>query len=627
MKLKSLFLCMLGAAVFVGCNNEIDGPNNGPEPEVIEGLPIYATMTLNFKSEANTYAGSEDVIATTDEKKIADAAMYIYRVDAAGSVPQCAVYLTSVPTINTTERVITMKTTSGRKKIFVTVNTKSNPAGLSMTTTTGFNAVSELMDPSTSFPVLNNALYSSGASVVLSPMTPSKSRADGLIRNLAMNDLYGTGAGTYSGSSSSGQLMSNWDGPSDVAASPGTVFVNTCEYTLAADVDSVSSQNHATNKVIIRVQRAFAKVSLKFKSTIEGTAGVVPARPAGLSSKVITAAKDQTYEGKFYVWGNGVNAFWSLGNIPTATLPFQQYNNGSVRDVYSDLKDDSLKNPAHFTAWTQHYDNNRVFPMSGLTKYPAENTSILSVTNVKANMTTTGNYTNLTAGTALQGAYNYAYTTENARQAPVLKDHQSYVIVGGFYQPKNVITSVIRAAVASNDPTYELNNGGAEFSWIPNNGDTLYYVADDKVFIVGKLNLLGYYAWAPSQRHDRTAGGSPGGTIPASTLPITAFNQDVADEINKDIDAEVLASYFEGQCWYRIYMINEGAAAQNDKVIVARNHIYDIQITALKGPGIANPDKIIIPGEPVIEPDTYVTAEIVILNWHKVGQDAEGENK
>ena len=630
MKLKSLFLCMLGAAVFVGCNNEIDGPANGQDVpgEVIEGLPIYATMTLNFSTDGKTYAGSTEIDASTDEQKVMDAAMYIYRVDNIGSVPQCAVYLT-----NATSKIITMKTTSGKKKFFVAVNPKSNPSGIEMTKTTGFNTVSINMDPALTFPVLNNVLYSTGGgAVVLTPVTPAKTKADGLIKNLAMNETYGNGGGSYpAGNSTYGMLMTNWDGPSDVAGS--SVFTSNCERTLDADVDSITSLNHATNKVIIHVQRAFAKVSLKFKSTIEGNAATVPARPAGLSTKVITAAAGTTFEGKFYPWGSGANGYWSLGNIPTATLPFQQFASGSIRDMYSTFSNDSVNantnTAAQFNTWTQRYDNTRVLPMASLSQYPVHNTAILSVSNVKTTMMTAGNYTNLTLGTALQSAYSYAYTTESAREAPVLKDHQSYVIVGGFYQPRNVITKVTRAAVSTNDPIFEYNNNGAEFSWIPNTNDTLYFVADDKVFIVGKLNLLGYYAWATSQAWDRGAGGNPpgGGTIDANTLSPSAFSQDVATAINNDIAADILASYFEGQCWYRIYMVNNSAVSQNDKVIVARNHIYDIQITALKGPGLDDPNNIIIPGEPVIEPDTYVTAEIQILKWHLVGQDAEGENK
>ncbi|MDR3308621.1 MAG: fimbria major subunit, partial [Tannerella sp.] len=60
-----------------------------------------------------------------------------------------------------------------------------------------------------------------------------------------------------------------------------------------------------------------------------------------------------------------------------------------------------------------------------------------------------------------------------------------------------------------------------------------------------------------------------------------------------------------------------------DEVLVRRNHVYDININKIKGPGIGNPNSIIIPSPTVPELDTFVSAEIKILDWHKVSQEQE----
>jgi len=618
MKFKSLFLGMLGAAALVSCNNNEIDPNPGPNPgDVVEGLPIYATMSINAgNSKTSTYAGTSDVTASLRETQVNDVAMYIYKADASGFVPQCAVYLASIPSTN----LVTMRTTSGTKKIFVAANVATNPASTAMTTTTGFNAVSS--DMPLSF-LLNDTLYSTGAAFGKGSFaTPAKTKADGLILNFAMGDIYGTGDGTYSNASARA-LMTNWDGPVDDWDGGGSIFDGNCTFPLQPDVDSTASETDANNHLDIYVQRQYAKVSLKFSSTIPKTGSIAITTPTDLSSQAFAAATGQPNEGRFIPWGSATNMYWSLGNIPTAQVPFQQFdsNDGtSVRDVFYKLTNDSLSNAAHFNTWTQHYDNTRVFPMATMTSYPMPG---LTVSAVKTNMTTTAsNRTIMTAETATNPAsndYKYAYTLENARQHPVLKDHQTYVIVGGFYQPQSVTTDITRKAVIGNGT--EPNTVATGFTWVPTPGaDTLFYHSVDRVFLSGRTTLLAYYAWVKG--HQIGAGGASSVPLPASTLTAADFNSDVTDAIKADMDAKSLFSYYEGQCWYRIYLQNEKATTAK-KVIVARNHVYDVTISSIKGPGIADPNEIIKPGEPVLELDTYVSATINVLNWHRVEQGVD----
>ena len=636
MKFKSLFLGMLSAAVLVSCNNDVIDNGSVEQGEVVEGLPIYATMSLNAgPTGAGTYSGADKVEASTRETQVSDVAMYIYKSDASGFVPQCAVYLPALTGAGLSGTV-TMRTTSGKKKIFVAANPKTNPTSTSMVDTDGFGTASKEM--ALTFK-LNDTLYSTSATAFAKGnfATPAKTKADGLIVNFAMGSIYGGGVAgdaAYAGGTNMRALMTNWDGPIDHldGGAGADSFDGNASFTLSPDIDSVSSMNGtsiAQNHIQINIQRQYAKVSFKFGSVNKTTVAVTT--PANLSTDAYVAAAGQSQEGRFIPWGSGATYRWSLGNIPTAQVPFQQFDKedgATIRDVFYLATDDSLSNSNHFAKWTQRYDNTRVFP-SSMNSYPS---NALTVTDVKTTMLNGANSTTMTpTGASVPGGssstYNYAYTTENARQHPVLKDHQTYAIVGGFYQPKTVTTQLIRKAIASNglEQTITADN----FSWTPSSTmnpqtDTLYYVAADRVFISGRKTLQAYYAWV--KKVNVNAGGEPGGVINSETSSIT-YDASVEAAIQADIAAKDLIMYFQGQCWYRVYLVNDGAKDPKDKALVARNHIYDVTITAIKGPGIGNPNDIIIPGEPVLELDTYVDATIVPLPWHRVTQGVEVDNK
>ena len=636
MKFKSLFLGMLGAAAIVSCNNDVidSGSVGNGQNDVIEGLPMYASMSINAGGMAGTYSGTSNVGASLRETSMKDLALYIYKTDASGFIPQSAVYIPQVATGN----VVTMRTTSGVKKIFAAANPASNPttSPLVNIAQSGTNFGTTSTDLALNFSI-NDTLSSSSATAVAKGAfaTPAKGKADGLIVHFAMGAIHGDGsvAGGY-GAATNFALMTNWDGPIDTPdGGTATPFDGNATFTLSPDIDSVTSIGHAQNAIDINVQRQYAKISLKFDATIPRTASINVSTPSGLATNAYAAAVGQDQEGRFLPWGSATTYRWSLGNITTAQLPFQQFdgsNGDAVRDPFYESTIDSLEfgatklpNPTGFTNWTRHYDNTRVFP-STMTSYPM---SGLSVTDVKTTMNTSNNYIAMTATGSTNpadAAYKYAYTTESARKHPVMKDHQTYAIVGGFYQPRKVITALTRAAIAENGTLP--NTEALNYSWAPNAGDTLYYVAAERAFLSSKSALLAYYAWV--KKIDIHAGGNPGGTISSTqTSPAITYHQDVYDAIDLDAKEGRLYAYFEGQCWYRIYLQNDAATAVENKVLVARNHIYDVTITSIKGPGIADPNKIIIPGETVLELDTYVSATIKALDWHRVEQGIDVDNK
>lgn len=588
MKFKSLFLGMLGAAVMFSCNNDvIDNGNPTPEkPDVVEGLPVYASLNINIENgKAKTYSGSSDVGASTDEQTYTDAAMFVYKWDGVATYPQAAVYVASV-----SAGKVTMKTTSGNKKIFVAVNPANTDKLVPYVASGASTALTS------TYTDLNNKLYSAASGWNLTGAGAGITvKADGLIKGLAKNQIKGTQAGTYTGTYN--MLMTNWDGPNDVG---GSTFDATCQFVLIADVDSATSNggsSSAENFLDINVQRAFAKVALKITAAAGNHVNAT-----GFATASYHAGDSANHRGSFQPWtasgavttAPATGAVWSLGNIVKETLPFQQYVGGVVRDPNYLATDDSI---AQFTKWTTRYDNSRVFPTT-MSSYPS---SALTVGSVKSNMLSGADqWVDLTPSTGTN-AY-FAYATENARQAPVYHDHGTYVIIGGRYRPERVLTSIVRASVETNPPTLNYTDN---YGFTVAANDTLYYIASDKVFISGLNNLKGYYAWQKGYEID----------APADFSTFTALT---TDAINAARENDLYA-YFEGQCWYRVFITdnNEAAASVNS---LRRNHIYVVNINEIKGPGIADPNKILVPGQPIPELDTYVTANITVLDWHQVDQ-------
>jgi len=212
---------------------------------------------------------------------------------------------------------------------------------------------------------------------------------------------------------------------------------------------------------------------------------------------------------------------------------------------------------------------------------------------------------------------HFAMCTENGTEFPQIQDRGTFVIVGGAYAPRNVITEVKRANVTTN-PAEIGWNGAASQPLVNSTGygvntyyplhydggnDSLYYLVSQKIFVYGRKNLEKLYAWEYKKDKD-------------SDNPSLSVAVDQA--IKADLAEEKLFSYYRGQCFYRLWVRDPGAknsSSEHDEVLLRRNHIYDINLNRIRGPGIENPNRIIIPGKPILDEETFVTSEVNIYEW------------
>jgi len=658
MKLKLLFLGMLGAALLVGCNNDVIDPNGGsddPNNPNYNGQTTYASWRVNFAGpQAATYAGDTDVASANEEKAISDAVMFIYKWDGANMDAEGIAYVKGTNLNNGTEKSITMKVIAGRKKIFMAANT----GGASPIVDNDGNVETYILYPdsgkaySTQFTAMNKILEvasnTAGFNAVSAVTWPNvESKANPLIQRLAggadalaNGTLYSTTAYT----ANTRFFMSNWDGPTDAG---GTNFTSDCIFLLIPNITAQQSKIapiNTDNHFRIGVQRGTAKISLRI--TAAGNTHSSTATAPYESSEADGS------KGKFTPWTMGTDHVWALGGIAKRTTPFQTFLNGAVSSpnyalswgdsvYFTALKASfapSYTSDAHSIRWYDSYDNTRVYGTGK--KY---GTSANTVTNVKNSMTTVANNASIKLSPANGNNLVFAMATENASEYPQIQSKGTYVIVGGLYLPERWIGDICRAPVSSNAANRGWNGSSAnttvfdgsqqniygtnynEPTW-PNTNterDTLYYYAADKVFIWGTTNLLAYFAWV------KGFGPTVGETLLPAAITSTAAaallraNVATVDAMNAATADGQLFAYYQGQCFYRIWVMDKDATAE-DMVLVRRNHIYDININKIKGPGIADPNKIINPE--IIPPiETYVTADISVLDWHKVSQDATGD--
>ena len=634
MKVKVFFLGLLAAAALISCNNNVidDGPGGSTGGHGKSGVPVYASVSFKVYGGTSTYAGAIEREASTKETAIANAAMYVYETDILGSIsPEAAVYVPTLTLLTSTigEQSITIRTTSGLKKIFIAVN--PNQVNKSLVRTSGLDPFVAPMD--SSFNGLNNRLYTTSATDwALSPLPAViTTKADGLIKGLAQGAIFGEAAATvpyavddalYSGTYA--MLMTNWDGPDDEEYTPGTAVLHNsnCVKFLEPDIDSLASNTNGTsglaqgtgadvNHFTFNVQRAFSKVSLKITAP---SCTHTFTTTGGFSDQVFKAAVSTSYAGEFQPWTAAgadvtLGPIWSLGNIHKETVPFQIYNQGVVRDVNYLCTTDSITN--YFGGWVSHYDNTRIFPTT-MTKYPNYDLGTdITTANVKTQMTTADNYTDLSNASK----FYYALATENARQHPVKHDFGTYFVIGGRYNPEQMITTIERANDPTNPPSKywnghtTANTPGPDYAITLGATDSLYYLVSENIFILGKDNVLGYYAWDKQMDPD-------------ADPDFSNFSAAFEAQIESAIANDDIMLYVGGQCYYRGFIRNDKATF-NDIDVTLRNHIYALAISEIKGPGIADPNKILIPGKDIEKLNTHVTVAIQILDWHEVEQDYE----
>lgn len=84
--------------------------------------------------------------------------------------------------------------------------------------------------------------------------------------------------------------------------------------------------------------------------------------------------------------------------------------------------------------------------------------------------------------------------------------------------------------------------------------------------------------------------------------------------------------WHEGRTYYYTDIEHFGADDAKGKYGVVRNHVYDINLTSVKGMGtpVLDPTEVIVPQHPE-NVDTYIAAQINILSWRIVKQDVSLE--
>lgn len=622
---------MLFAAAIVSCNNEVIGPDGGPDgTDSGSGGGESTTATFSFKlANPGTYSGTSGVAGSTRESELGNVGMFIY--DEKGT-PEAMAY---VKKIAANENKVTVRCKSGTKLIYVAANfgvqgtssTKLIDTDMAADDTNVEDPLYMGVDWTASgtsgplFSVLNRPVWAAnnGISIDTANSGPTNTDADNLIKALTGNGDISKGvlSGDGSASSESYYLMSNWgDNSSQVAdtIADGTKtpddYDATVKFVLEGNVSAADSRI-STNKnyVKINIQRAVAKIAVK-----------------EITPSILDQAGSGTNAGTFELFGNTKK--WAVGNINSSTYPFQMWDGGAVRSTrYNDTA--TIIPKENNQSWAKKMDNTRIEP-TGQT-YEGQNLKVGDVlTKIESE---SKNLEFLSSGNE---PARYSIVTENNNKN-TYSHYTTYVMFGGTYKPNQYVLSVSNVGGV----TYNTSNGvptdlkafdASKLFAIhyPDYGiktDTMYYVSTygtDGMFFLGDTALFYYVAYSK----DMLGGIETDGT--SITKPFSSPS--VVAEINRigtpnGSTQAALQKYYKGQCLYRVWLRDNDALFPANKSLVRRNHTYVVEITNIKGPGIADPNDIIDPTPDTIEPleesDTYVTAEINVMNWHIIDQKTE----
>ncbi len=625
MKFKSLFLGMLATAAMVSCNNEIEpGPNTGGGgTEGTEGESTTATFSLKMKSPG-TYSGGSDLGATGREDAIADVGLFIYKLDGT---PEAMAYIAASDWSTLSEKQITVKCKSGDKLIYLAANiagllsTHPSSSVSGTNTNSGNNYLGRDWNASGTYgpkfsvaytdgdgndkEALNSPLWSGAGSTTVwetqlatPPFTiPANTSANNLIQALTGNGtptngvLFGdggTGANVY-------YLMANWgDANSQPTDEGGTNYPATVKFNLKPGITADESRTPTTedlnvNALVINIQRSVAKVKVN-----------------EITTAVQNGAGDGTNAGTFTP-----DQKWAVGNINASTYPIQMWDGTVVKSTRYD-ETTAILPKASNDKWANKMDNSRFAGTN--TAYEDQNLSASAIVG-NTSGAIFSNTANRTYSPSTPAVTDYAIITEN-NNSQTYNQYSSFVVLSGVYTPAEYVTSVSFPSTvntATTTPTYPGDNSSM---------DTMYYVRNinEGMFFHGMDALKQYVCYI--------LGENDGGTLDPSTDVTTANYINDLRETSGSTQAD-LQEYWNGYCFYRIWIRDAGASAAANKMLVRRNHAYDITISDILGPGIGDPNDIIDPDptepEPIEEADTYVTAEINIMNWHVIDQDATGD--
>lgn len=337
-----------------------------------------------------------------------------------------------------------------------------------------------------------------------------------------------------------------------------------CSVTLEANIKEADLAL-GKNNVALSVQRAVAKIGLNLKSTIAVTDGKITVKAGEKNEGVLS------------------DIAWTVGNVSKTTSPLQMWDNTLVSDFnYSPIPmySDKPANTKVSAEWQKNFDNTRVF---GTTNTP--------------NVTSDAAYAAMTTGgKPLSKAFdNYFYCTENANATPASEDNSTYVIFKGKYAPAKIITAMKDLNVGTGEARYEYtySEGAA-------NEDKAYHYlvsGNTKVFFASAALMKTYYNGVVNGVYDITK---------MVDVPVELFN-----------------IYTKGICFYRIFIKDEAGTPTGNKVLVRRNHIYQVTVNSINGPGSAEIGDIMNPDTPVLPADTYVQATVSVAPWHIIKQGEE----
>ena len=639
MKFKSLFLGMLGMAAIVSCNNDVIDNQTPvvPETGIMPSTDTDTWFSLVMPNDRpSTYAGESAEAGLAQENELSgDAAVFVYKWDGVNANPESYAYLPSGYTSAATKIIMRIK--DGTKKIFVGINV-GTPGSTLFGDATVLAAAATTPDVgnawSTTVNDLNKVLWSTSASAVANTTTVVEGVADGLIKAFA-GGSFSNGNGnlnTSSVGSNAYYIMANWDGSiPDSIADGSSKYLPSTIHSFLPNIPKLDVSGAGTaNQAKITVQRSIAKIGMNITAQTASTG-------------VYEAGTDSGNFGRFTPWTVGADQVWALGNINKESTIFQRFTGGSVSDGnYSYI---SAHPAGSNDNWYKNFDNTRVFG-TGKKYAVTTGTDHNSVSSVRTAMTGSGNKsTKIGFGPTL-----YQYATENAQGFEAGKQENStYVVVGGQYQPRYWISDLQQASVTTNSPYIATNNAtilttapagtkfnGTDFTAVPypgtianNDTDSVYYHTVYNVFIYKKENVYKYYAWV--HKKDTETLGTPdvpvvvGGADQwgpgTTTTPMSSAA--VAAAIEADIAEKKLVKYFQGNCFYRVFVTDKNAKLSNERVLVRRNHVYDVNITKILGPGISDPNDILVEDKNVLETDTYMAVTIDIQQWHKITQEEE----
>jgi hypothetical protein len=612
---KSSALTAIGLMLLAGCFSITEVEKYESE-DVSEnsGEPTYVTFTLNTM-DPTVYSGDYDQAGSANENAIHDVAMFLYKLDGT---PEAMGYLSAADyAIN---NKISLRCYAGDKLVYLAVNTggdrlvASGAAGTSTPNTAAAPwlgvdwTATSTTPPAKQFSALNSPLWSTGASTfqiqTTASYTPTSTTADGLIKALSGDGV--PSGGVLFGSNGSGYFMSNWgdatyQNTDDVAS--GTNYVSTCKFTIKPSITALDSRSatpdetnsNQKNALRINVQRALAQIAVE----------TIP-------TAVLNNAGSGDAQGVFVP-----EAKWAIGNINTSTYPFQQFDGTKVKStLYDSIGSIPIAGAMSPNLnWSKQMDNSRWIPAPKT--YEQQNLTVTEVLNQINSCTSNQAF----------GITNKALVTENNNKN-TYNVYSTFILYAGKYKPNKYITDVAYGPIL----TTVTGTPAAEPSWSTNDGkDTLYYIAQSDttgVFIWGKVALKRYIGWvilAQGAAYDPAATTAIDATHTANINAVISYINLLKSPIGNT--QARLQEYYHGYCFYMGWISDASAAAPANKILVRRNHIYQISITNLRGPGIANPNDIIQPHlygpEPINESETYKTSSTVSINvmhWHVINQ-------